>query len=421
MNFFQESATLFFKQIRISIKWIVFAVISGITIGSVGNFFFYFMQKVTSFRSGHLFVIFFLPLAGISIVGLYRLFRVEKDAGTNLVLSAIHSGDNIPFQMTPLIFISTIITHLFGGSAGSEGAALQIGGSLGNALGKLFHFQINDKEKNIFIMCGMSASFSAVFGTPLAAAVFPLEVVSVGIMQYSALVACTISALTAHAVSLKLGIAHEHLHIASYMPPFTVQTAVEIGLLAILCAIISILFCTLLQNSEKIFQKHFKNPYIRILFGGSAVTALTLLIGNQDYNGNGFSVIQSYFDGHFQAFAFLLKLLFTVLTISAGFKGGEIFPSFFIGAAFGSLFAHFSGLSPSICVSVGMGAVFCGVTNSPITALLICFELFGFKGMPYYLLTVALSYMFSGYFGLYSSQKIIYSKYRTEYINRKLR
>ena len=336
--------------------------------------------------------------------------------GTNLVLSAIHSDEDLPLRMAPLIFISTLITHLFGGSAGREGAALQLGGSIGNGLGKLFRF--DEKDKHIMIMCGMSAAFSALFGTPMAAAVFSMEVVSVGVMYYAALVPCVISSLVAHAVAEFFGVSQE-MFLIGQIPAFKITSAVKISVLAILCAGVSIIFCVMLHQSEHLYKKFFKNPYVRIFAGGCFVLILTLLVGNQNYNGTGINIIEQCIDGTVRPEAFFMKMLFTALTLGAGFKGGEIVPSFFTGAAFGCLFGNLLGFSPTLCTAVGMAAVFCGVTNCPITALLISFELFGYDGMPYFLLAVAFSYMLSGYYGLYSSQKIIYSKYKTNYINRK--
>ena len=400
-----------------SLRAIIFAVLTGIVLGFVGTAFYYGMQTVTAMRLDHPWLILFLPLAGVLIVWLYHLLHDEKDTGTNLVLSAIHSNENIPLRMAPLIFIATLLTHLFGGSAGREGAALQLGGSIGNSLGKLFHF--DEKDQHIMIMCGMSAAFSALFGTPLAAAVFSMEVVSVGIMHYSALVPCVIASLTAHGIASACGITPEIFPIAS-IPAFTAKNALIIGIFAVLCALVSILFCTTLHNAERLYKRFFKNPYVRALAGGLIVIGLTMLVGNQTYNGTGMNIITGCMEGKTVfPLAFLLKMVFTAATLGAGYKGGEIVPTLFIGSTFGTFFASSFGCSIPLCAAVGMGAVFCGVTNSPITSLMICFELFGFDGMPYFLIAIALSYMLSGYYGLYSSQKIIYSKYKTEYINRK--
>lgn len=404
------------KLVGTSIRWVIFAILSGLIVGGIGTLFYFGMYLVTLTRTKNPWLIFLLPVSGLVIVGCYRLLHDEKDTGTNLVLSAIHSDEELPLRMAPLIFLSTLITHLFGGSAGREGAALQLGGSIGNGLGKLFRF--DDKDKHIMIMCGMSAAFSALFGTPMAAAVFSMEVVSVGVMYYAALVPCVISSLVASMVARYFGVAQE-LFLIDNIPAFRFLPAVKISVLAVLCAGVSILFCIMLHSSDHLYKRFFKNAYIRIFVGGCLVIALTLLVGDQTYNGAGMNMIEQYMHGQVPPEAFILKMLFTAVTLGAGFKGGEIVPSFFTGAAFGCLFGNILGFSPSLCTAVGMTAVFCGVTNCPITALLISFELFGYDAMPYFLLAVAFSYMLSGYYGLYSSQKIIYSKYKTNYINRK--
>lgn len=405
------------NRVRTSIKWVVFSILSGIIIGSVGTLFYFGMSIVTLIRTKNPWLIWLLPIGGIIIVGCYRLLHDEKDSGTNLVLSAIHSGDELPLRMAPLIFISTLITHLFGGSAGREGAALQLGGSIGNGIGRLFRF--DEKDKHIMIMCGMSAAFSSLFGTPMAAAVFSMEVVSVGIMHYSALVPCVIASLIAHAIATSFGVTAEIFPLGK-IPTFAVGTAIQTALLAILCALVSIIFCILLHQAEHLYKKFLINPYLRAFVGGCIVIALTLLVGDQTYNGAGIPIIAGCMkNADVAPEAFLLKMIFTAITLGAGYKGGEIVPTFCVGAAFGCLFGNLSGFSPTLCTAVGMASLFCGVTNCPITSLLISFELFGYDGMPYFLLAIAFSYMLSGYYGLYHSQKIIYSKYKTNYINRK--
>lgn len=399
----------------VSVKWVIFAILVGTIVGLCGSAFYFGMSYVTFLRTAHPWLILLLPAGGLVIVGLYHLFHDEKDTGTNLVISAIHSGDELPFRMAPLIFISTLITHLFGGSAGREGAALQMGGSIGNALGRLFRF--DEKDKHVMIMCGMSAAFSALFGTPMAAAIFPMEMVSVGVMYYIALVPCVISSLVAHGIAVSFGVSNE-LFLIGEVPAFGILSSVKISVLAILCALVSILFCVILHQTGHLYKKLFKNPYLRVFAGGCLVVLLTCLVGSQSYNGTGINIIENCINGTVRPEAFLLKMIFTALTLGAGYKGGEIVPSFFTGAAFGCLFGNLLGFSPTLCTAVGMTSVFCGVTNSPITSLLISFELFGYDGMPYFLLATAFSYMLSGYFGLYRSQKIVYSKYKTNYINK---
>ena len=317
--------------------------------------------------------------------------------------------------MAPLIFAATIITHLFGGSAGREGAALQMGGSIGNTIGRLFKFDEGDRK--LLVMSGMSAAFSAVFGTPLAAAIFPMEMISVGIMHYAALVPCVFSSIVANRFAVNMGINPEAFTIHG-IPELTFTSCAKIVLLGIFCAGLSVVFCIFLKGAGLFYNKFFKKPYMRIIVGGLLVIAITLLIGNYDYNGAGTDMIARAIEGNVPAYAFLIKMLLTALTLAAGYKGGEIVPAFFTGATFGCLFGHIFGISPSLCAATGMLALFCGVTNCPIASMLIGFELFGFEGVSYILIAISISYMLSGYHGLYKEQIIVYSKYHPKFINR---
>lgn len=403
------------QNTAVTAKWVVFGILTGVAVGLVSSAFYFVLSFVNIIREQNDWIIFLLPIGGLAIIGLYRIMKNENDGGTNLVISAVHSGDRIPLRMTPSIFISTALTHLFGGSAGREGAALQIGGSIGNALGSLFKF--DEKDKHVLIMCGMSAAFSTLFGTPMAAAIFPMEMVSVGVMYYMALVPCVVSSLTAHGVAVILGVAGEAFRVTG-IPTLSLVPSLQVVLVAIICAFISIGFCGLLHRTEELYKKFLKNRFLRAFVGGCAIVVLTMLVGTHDYNGAGMHTIELAVEGQVVPEAFLLKMIFTALTIGAGYKGGEIVPTFFVGATLGCLLGQFIGLSPSLCAAIGMISLFCGVTNCPISSLLISFELFGYEGMPYYLLAVAFSYMLSGYSGLYRSQKIMYSKYKTDFINR---
>lgn len=400
------------------IKWLFLAVLAGLIIGGVGTLFAFSITKATAFRQENPYIVCFLPFAGLVIVGCYFLLRNENDKGTNMVLSAIHAGEEVPFKMAPLIFVSTVITHLFGGSAGREGAALQLGGSIGNQLGKLLH--LDESDKHVMIMCGMSAAFSALFGTPAAAAIFAMEVVSVGVMYYSALVPCVFSSLVASHVAVHFGVHPEHFQI-TYIPELTLLNAVKMIILALACAMASALFCIAMHKAGAFFRTYIKNPYLRIFAGGAAVVLLAWLLGTGDYLGAGMQVVDRAMKGEVVWYAFLAKIVFTSLTLGTGYKGGEIVPSFFVGATLGCLVGKLIGLSPSLCAASGMVALFCGVTNCPVTSLLIAFELFGFEGLSYFLIAVSISYLMSGYYGLYEEQSIVYSKYKAKYINRKTR
>lgn len=392
------------------LKWVVVSGVIGVVVGLVGTAFSYGMQAVTEFRTLHPQVILGLPVAGLFIMFIYHLARRDNDKGTNSILAAIRSEEELSIVMAPLIFVSTIVTHLFGGSAGREGAALQLGGSIGNFLGKVFHMRRADVH--VMIMCGMSACFSALFGTPLTAAVFSMEVVNVGIMYYSALVPCVFSALVAAGVAGMLGVKSEAM-IISVIPKFSLINGGKIVILAVLCAVISVLFCVLLHMAAHKGRQWISNRYMRIAAAGVVIILLAAVVGTNDYLGAGMGIIEHCVThGEVRPEAFFLKMIFTAITLGAGYKGGEIVPSFFVGATFGCLLGGILGLSPSLCAAVGMVAVFCGVTNSPITSVLIALELFGMDAAPYFLIGVSVSYMLSGYHSLYNTQRIVHSKYQ---------
>jgi len=398
----------------IFLKWVAIAILLGGVIGLVGCAFYWLLGTVEIVRGTYSWIIYLLPLAGVLIVFLYHILAKGTRQDTNLVLLAVRSEENVPFRMTPLIFASTLITHMFGGSAGREGAALQMGGSIGQAFGKLF--KLDQKDMNIITMCGMSACFAAVFGTPIAAAIFSLEVVSVGVMYYSALVPCAVSALTATVISNWFGLEHIWNSVAS-IPSLTPITMVQVAVLGLACAFVSYIFCKTLSKTNNLGEKYIKNDYLRTIVGALIILVLTFLLGTRDYLGAGTDVIQRALTGEAHPLAFAFKIVFTSITLAAAFKGGEIVPSFFIGATFGAMMGPFLGLDASFCAALSMVAVFCGVTNCPITSFLIGVELFGMEVAPFLLIACAVSYMLSGYTSLYSKQKIMYSKFRSEFIN----
>lgn len=407
-----------FKEIYrgsvIFLMWVGIAILLGGVIGLVGCAFYWLLGKVEIVRGTYDWIIYLLPLAGVIIVFLYHTLAKGTRQDTNLVLLAVRSEENVPFRMTPLIFVSTLITHLFGGSAGREGAALQMGGSIGQAFGKLF--KLDQKDMHIITMCGMSACFAAVFGTPIAAAIFSLEVVSVGVMYYAALVPCAVSALTATVVSHWLGLEHIWNGVKS-IPSLSPIPLTQVAILGGACAVISYIFCKILSKTSKLGDKFLKNDYLKTMVGALIVLALTFLLGTRDYLGAGTDVIRRALLGEAHPLAFAFKIVFTAVTLAAAFKGGEIVPSFFIGATFGAMAGPILGLNASFCAALGMVAVFCGVTNCPITSFLIGVELFGMDIAPFLLVACAVSYMLSGYTSLYSKQKIMYSKFRSEFIN----
>ena len=395
--------------------WLIIGTAIGVIVGAVGSAFGHALAFVNTFRAQYPLVILALPIGGLLIVFLYRFFKDADDKGTNMVIASIYSSTDIPFKMAPLIFLSTVITHLCGGSAGREGAAIQIGGSMANRLGKIM--KLNEDDQHIIIMCGMSAGFSALFGTPMAAAIFAMEVVNIGIMQYAALVPCVTAAMIAHFVADFFKVLPETFVVAE-VPEMTAVAFFKMIPFAVLVGGVSIIFCIILHTAEHLYKKYLKNPYIRIFAAGCIVILLAVILRTDFYLGSGMNIIEHIFEtGDTETYTFLLKMIFTALTLGAGFKGGEIVPSFCIGAAFGCVAASLMGLPTTLVAACGMVGVFCGVTNCPLTSLLIAFELFGFEGMPYYLITIAVSYRSSGYYGLYHAQKIMYSKTEAQFVN----
>ena len=398
--------------VRTFIKWTAAAAVIGAACGLVGTLFHFGVHEVTAFRGTHPWVLYLLPLAGLVIVGFYKLTGTDG-LGTDDIIDAVHQGKLLPILLLPAIFFGTILTHLCGGSAGREGAALQMGGTIGQYLGR--HFQLDDRDLRVATLAGMAAFFSALFGTPLAATVFAIMVISIGVIYHVALYPSLLAALVAYGVSIYLGV--EPTRFAVSVPEQTVGVFVRVALLGVLCALVSILFCQVMHGAGHL-MKRIRNPWLRVACGGAAIIVLTLIFGT-DYNGAGMEIVTAAVEQGTVAvpWAFLLKLIFTAITLAAGFKGGEVVPSFFVGATFGCTAAPLLGLPAGFGAAVGLAAVFCGVTNCPLASTLLAVELFGAEGLLYFALACCLSYMLSGYQGLYSSQTILYSKLKAQFIN----
>lgn len=394
------------------IKWLAVGGLIGGIGGVIGSLFHIGVSYATRWRSAHPWVLYLLPLLGLIIVGLYRVTGVEgKD--TNAVIESVHFGKNVPVLLVPVIFLSTVLTHLGGGSAGREGAALQIGGGIGFETGRLL--RLGEKDLPLATLCGMSAVFSALFGTPLTATVFAMEVISVGVFYYAGLVPCLTASLVGYLVSLLMGVPPTRFTVAAPLPEAC--TMLPVLVLAIGCALVSILFCRGLRETGRMAARLLPNPYWRAAIGGALIIGLTLLAGSTGYNGAGMELVERAVSGEANAWAWLLKLLFTAVTIGFGFKGGEVVPSFFVGACFGCVLGGLLGLPAGFGAAIGLVAVFCGVVNCPFASIFLSIELFGAGGLLYFAVACAVSYLLSGYCGLYSSQTILYSKMRAEFIN----
>ncbi len=399
-----------FEYFKVLIKWLAISLVIGVIGGVTGSIFHILIDEVTELRHHHRWVIFLLPFGGLLITYLYRKFKKAGKIDTNRVILSIRDNQNIPLVMVPLIFVSTVITHFLGGSAGREGAALQLGGGIGYNLGRVF--KLDGKDMHIIVRSGMSAVFAALFGTPLTAAIFALEVIRVGIFNYAGLLPCIMSAITAFSISGILGLPPVRFFI-SEIPALPLDLAKIIGL-AILCALVSILFCISIHKTETLMKSYLKNRYLRTFVGAVLIVFLSLLFSSGDYNGAGTEIIANAMVGQVKPEAFLMKIIFTAITIAAGFKGGEIVPAFFVGSTFGCAIAPLFGLDASLAAATGFVCLFCGVVNCPLASIMLAYEVFGGNNILFFAVSCGVSYMMSGYFGLYNSQKFIYSKLTAE-------
>ena len=396
------------------IKWVAIAVATGTCGGIVGSFFHKSVEYVTEIRIANEWIIFALPFGGLIIVYLYKLFKLDSNIGTNLIIDSIRTDGKVPIAMAPLIFVSTVITHLFGGSAGREGAALQLGGSIGSQIGNML--KLDEKDMHAITLCGMSGVFAALFGTPLTATFFAMEVISVVIIYYSSFIPCIVSSIVAYKISLLFGLEPVYFNL-KIIPAISASSVIKVTVLGALCAIVSIVFCESLHKTSRFVKKYIKNEYLRIALGGLVIVILTMMLRNTDYNGAGMNIISKAINGEAKYEAFFLKIIFTAITISVGYKGGEIVPTFFIGSTFGCVAAKFLGIDPGFGAAIGLIALFCGVVNTLISSIILSIELFGADGVILFSIACGVSYMLSGYYSLYSSQKIVYSKLKAEYIN----
>ncbi len=415
MNSVKSNIRLSFKYVLAFIKWFFVALIVGIFGGVLGSFFHIIIDYVTHFREQTPQIIFLLPVGSVVIVLLYTVFSANKKIDTDRVIESVRKDNNIPLVMMPLIFAGTVITHFVGGSAGREGAALQLGGSMGYNLGKLL--KLEKKDMHIIVMTGMSALFSALFGTPITAAIFSLELTTVGVFHYAGFFPCVISSITAMEIAKYFGLEAVKFSGIGF-GAVTWDLVMKVMIFSVLCAIVGILFCIVQRECTQGFDKLLKNLYLRAFVGGSIILVLTLLVSSTDYNGTGMNIIAEAIGGNARPEAFVLKIVFTAVTIAAGFKGGEIVPAFFIGATFGCVMAPILRVDAPFLAAIGFVALFCAVVNCPVASLVLALEVFGMEGILFFAIACSVSNMMSGRFGIYHSQKIMYSKIDDEYIDK---
>lgn len=411
-NFLKET-----KRYALSfLKWVFAGLAIGLAGGVIGAAFHEAVEFAADVREKHDWLIWLMPVGGLVVAAAYRSCKMVLD--TNIVIRAIHTKNRIHWVMAPLIFLGTVISHLVGASVGREGAALQIGGVVGSQFSRLCH--LDEWDRHVVIMCGMSAVFAANFCTPVTAAFFALEITSVGIVYYAGLVPCLVASLMACGVARFAGVEPFGFTLSS-VPMLTVGDLSLTALLGLLCAVLSIVFCRCLHTGELLAKKHIKNDYLRIMTGACAALLLGWLAGHGRYNGTGMDVIYDAVAGISRPEDFIIKMAMTVLCVSVGFKGGEIIPTLFIGSSFGCMIGSVLGMDPGFAAAVCMIALFCGMVNCPVTSIVLSIELFGSQGLPFFVLACAVSLMLSGNYSLYREQSIVYSKIKAQYINQQSR
>ncbi len=355
-------------------------------------------------------MVFLLPVIGLVIALLYKVTGEEHNRGTNMIIASVSEKAQVTVWTGPLIFISTILSHAGGASVGREGAALQLGGWMGARAGDLF--RMDETDRRTAIMCGMAAVFSALFGTPVAAAVFCIEVISVGTFYFEALMPCIFSAFFSHWITTSvIGLEGEHWRIAQ-VPELDLRTLGLAVLLGLCCAGIAILVVTVFHQSHRWIGRLIPNAFVRTAVCGALFAAVIWIFHAQKYTGTGMGLIDSAMAGEVDYPAFIIKLALTALVLAGGFRGGEIVPTLSIGATFGAAFGGLLGLQVPLSAACGMIAVFAGATNCPIAAMLIAMEMFHGEGLPYFAITVALAFVISGHFSLYDTQRFNYSFFR---------
>jgi len=414
-----------FTVTKFLIRWTLIAIAVSAITGSLVALFLWSLDQATQTRWQHPWLLYLLPVAGIGIHFLYKLWGKNAEAGNNLIMDEIHEpGRGVPARMAPLVILTTVVTHLFGGSAGREGTAVQVGGSMAGLLGRWLRLTKDDTR--IMLMCGIAGGFGAVFGTPVAGTVFALEVLAIGRIRYNALIPCFITAVFSDVVCTSLQIHHTHYSI-SYIPgerQFFFLHADLVMLLKVIVAGAAFGLCGRLFAGLSHAIKRCANQYIKVkwlipVVGGMMVIGLTWLAGTSDYLGigvtapspGGISIVNAFHAGGANSMSWLWKLVFTAVTLGMCFKGGEVTPLFFIGATLGNTFAMLAGAPVDLFAGLGFIAVFAGATNTPLACALMGVELFGGGNVLYYAVACFTAYYFSGHSGIYSAQRSVFGKY----------
>jgi H+/Cl- antiporter ClcA len=386
------------------IKWTSICMCIGALIGSASAGFLQSLNWATNFRENHLWLIAFLPIGGFLIGLLYHYHGKGADAGNNLLIDTIHEPkQTIPLRMAPFVYLGTMLTHFFGGSAGREGTALQMAGSIADQFSKPFGLSAADRK--VLIVAAVAGGFGSVFGTPLAGAVFAIEFFLIGRIQYNALFPAFITAIIADVVTQLWQTPHTHYPIHS-IPDVSFLNLLFALVAGIVFGTTASVFSKLLHKTEHFFKTQIPYPPLRPVLGGILVACAVWVIGTTKYIGLGIPTMVDAFNQPLPAYDFAIKMGFTIITLSAGFKGGEVTPLFFIGATLGNALSYLIPLPTSLLAAMGFVAVFAGATNTPIACSIMAIELFGIECGAYVTIACIVSYLVSGHTGIYKHQVI---------------
>lgn len=386
------------------IKWLFLSGVAGVCIGSASALLLVSLNWATAYREAHVWIIALLPLAGLLIGLMYHYWAGTAAKGNNYLIEEIRSPhDIIPFRMAPLVYIGTVLTHLFGGSAGREGTGVQMGGAIADQFSRLF--RLHRRDHKVMVLMGISAGFASVFGTPLAGAVFGLEVIVIGRMRYEAILPAFLSAIFAHLTCHGWGVVHTHYPVPS-VPTLDVCSILWMCIAGIFFGLSAMLFSRSISFWSGLAKRYVAYPPLRPVVGGMVIALAVCLLGTTKYIGLGVPTIVASFSEQQMWYDFLLKILFTTFTIGVGFKGGEVTPLFFVGATLGSALAFILPLPMSLLAGAGFVAVFSGATNTPVACTLMGIELFGIESGIYIGIACVVAYLFSGHTGIYTAQVV---------------
>lgn len=393
-----------FPLLAYLVKWLLLSAVSGACIGSASALLLVSLEWATDFRESHLWIIALLPLAGLVIGLMYHYLAGTASRGNNFLIEEIRSPhDIIPFRMAPLVYVGTVLTHLFGGSAGREGTGVQMGGAIADRFSKLL--RLHRRDHRVMVLIGISAGFASVFGTPLAGAVFGLEVIIVGRMRYESILPAFLSAAFAHLTCHAWGVVHTH-YPRPEVPPLDISNILWVALAGVVFGLVAMWFSRSIGFWGNVGKKFVQYPPLRPVAGGVIIVLAVWMLGTTKYIGLGVPTIVVSFSQQQMWYDFVLKLLFTTFTIGVGFKGGEVTPLFFVGATLGSALSAVIPLPMSLLAGLGFVAVFAGATNTPIACTLMGIELFGAGPGIYLGIACVVAYLFSGHTGIYTAQVV---------------